>query len=185
MSNEIVVSGLVRRDLTPNIASELRADVERLVAGEYSKKIRELLEQRGVLAFRELNLGDELQLAFTKTLGTSSQEYKITKITMDPLENPNAAYIKGAFYWHIDGTMLDIPIFASVMSSRHLSETGGNTEFCNTYAAYDALPEEEKAALEKLRVVHMFETSQRYVNPEPSYAELRDWQKYVFVRVEF
>lgn len=43
---------------------------------------------------------------------------------MDPLENPKADYIKGAFYWHIDGTMLHTPIFASVMSSRRLSTTG-------------------------------------------------------------
>lgn len=169
---------LVRRDLSPLIASELQADVDSLIGGEYSTEIRQLLEERGVVAFRELNLSDEQQIAFTKTLATTTQDFQITKITMDPLENPKADYIKGAFYWHIDGTMLHIPIFASVMSSRRLSETGGNTEFCNTYAAYDALPEEEKAALEKLKVVHMFETSQRFVRPEPSYEELCTWQEY-------
>jgi len=169
---------LKRDDLTPRIASELSADVDALVGGEFSAEIRNLLEQRGVLAFRQLNLTDEQQLAFTKTLGTTSQSYEITKITMDPLENPKAEYIKGAFFWHIDGTMVDIPIFASVMSSRRLSETGGQTEFANTYAAYDDLPESEKVALEGLKVVHMFETSQRYVKPEPSYQELCTWQEY-------
>ncbi|NHO65997.1 TauD/TfdA family dioxygenase [Aestuariicella hydrocarbonica] len=172
------VNGLTRIDLTPRIASELRADQETLLSGHVSADIRALLEERGVVAFRELNLSDEEQLTFTKTLGTSSQDYKITKITMDPLENPNASYIKGAFYWHIDGTMLDIPIFASVMSSRRLSTVGGQTEFSNTYAAFDDLPESEQKALEQLKVVHMFETSQRYVNPEPSFEQLQDWQKH-------
>ena len=167
-----------RIDLTPRIASELRADVDTLLSCEFSTEIRGLLEERGVVAFRELNLSDEQQLAFTKTLGTTSQDYKITKITMDPLENPNAAYIKGAFFWHIDGTMLDIPIFASVMSSRRLSTVGGQTEFSNTYAAFDDLPESEQNALEKLKVVHMFEAAQRYINPEPSYEQLQDWQQF-------
>jgi alpha-ketoglutarate-dependent taurine dioxygenase len=169
---------LTRTDLTPQIASELRAEVDSLVSGKFSVQIRELLEQRGVVAFRGLNLSDEQQLAFTKTLGTTSQEYKATKITMDPLENPKAEYIKGAFYWHIDGTMLDIPIFASVMSGRKLSEVGGQTEFSNTYAAFDALPEAEQRYLESLRVVHMFENSQRYITPEPSYQQLLAWQEY-------
>lgn len=169
---------LIRRDATPRIASELEANVETLLSGQLSGQIRSLLEERGVVCFRGLNLTDEQQIAFTKTLATSSQDYAITKITMDPTENPKAEYIKGAFYWHIDGTMLDIPIFASVMSARRLSETGGQTEFCNTYAAYEDLPDEDKAAIANLRVVHMFETSQRYIKPEPSYAELCQWQEY-------
>ncbi len=171
-------SRLIRHDPTPMIGSELQGEVDALVRGEFSGEIRALLEERGVLAFRQLKLTDEQQLAFTKTLGTTSQKYEITKITMDPMENPRAEYIKGAFYWHIDGTMVDIPIFASVMSSRRLSETGGQTEFSNTYAAYEALPESEKSALEKLKVVHMFEVSQRYVKPEPSYQELMTWQEF-------
>lgn len=169
---------LIRRDATPLIASELEADLDTLLSGQLSEQIRGLLEERGVVCFRGLNLTDEQQIAFTKTLATSSQDYAITKITMDPTENPKAEYIKGAFYWHIDGTMLDIPIFASVMSARRLSESGGQTEFCNTYAAYEDLPDEDKAAIEGLEVVHMFETSQRYIKPEPSYAELCQWQEY-------
>ncbi|MFV8817578.1 TauD/TfdA dioxygenase family protein [Haliea sp. E17] len=178
MTSPATEPGLQRTDLTPRIASELHADTDLLVSGVYSQEIRALLEERGVVAFRELNLSDEQQIAFTQTLATQTQSYEITKITMDPLENPKADYIKGAFYWHIDGTMLRTPIFASVMSSRRLSETGGQTEFSNTYAAYDALSDEDKAALENLRVVHMFETSQRYIRPEPSYEELQKWQEF-------
>lgn len=171
-------SALIRIDLTPRIGSELRADTDVLLSGSVSKEILALLEERGVVAFREINLSDEQQRAFTQTLGPSSDGNKITKITIDPTENATANYIRGAFYWHIDGTMQDVPTFASIMSSRRLSQTGGQTEFSNTYAAYDDLPEVEKAALEKLKVVHMLETAQRYVTPEPTYDELCKWQHF-------
>jgi len=167
---------LVRTDLKPRIGSEVQCDPETLIRGDHGAEIRQLLEHRGVVLFRDLNLSDEQQVAFTKTLGPIAQD--IYKISMDPLENPLFAYSKGAFYWHIDGTMSDVPVFASIMSCRRRALTGGQTEFANTYAAFDDLPPSEQAALEKLRVVHMFETSQRYVNPEPTYADVQDWQRF-------
>ena len=56
------------------------------------------------------------------------------------------------------------------MSCRRKSPVGGQTDFANTYAAYDDLPPLVQRALEMLKVVHMFEVSQRYVNSEPIYA---------------
>ncbi|MCI4589466.1 TauD/TfdA family dioxygenase [Sphingobium sp. BYY-5] len=170
-------AGFEVRDLAPRIGSEITADVDMLMSGACSARIRSMLEERGVIAIRGIHLTDEQQIDFTKTLGSIAEE-KTFKITMDPRENPVAEYIKGAFYWHIDGTMGDVPIFASLMSSRRLSDTGGQTEFSNTYAAYDDLPESEKKALEKLKIVHMFEVAQRYVQPEPSHALLQSWQQF-------
>jgi alpha-ketoglutarate-dependent taurine dioxygenase len=69
-----------------------------------------------------------------------------------------------------------VPNFAATLNAKSLSRTGGSTYFANTYAAWDDLPEEEKTAYDGLRVVHSFETSQRYVNPEPTVAELNFWQ---------
>lgn len=171
-------AGLIRKDLTPQIASELQAEPAELLSGTYADEIRELLEQRGVVAFRGLDFNEDQQITLTKTLSNTSQDFAVTKITVDPLENPKADYIRGAFFWHIDGTMLDVPIFASIMSPRRLSETGGQTEFANTYAAYEALSDEDKQLIENLQVVHMFETSQFYIKPEPSYEELKAWQEY-------
>ena len=68
---------------------------------------------------------------------------------------------------------MNVPIFAAVLSARRLAPVGGQTEYCNTYAAYDDLPDSEKKAFDKLKVVHSFEVSQRYVNPEPTYAVLQ------------
>jgi alpha-ketoglutarate-dependent taurine dioxygenase len=167
-------------DLTPRIGSEIQTDVDTLLSGSLSGGIRALLEQRGVIAFREINLTDAQQVAFTRTLGTIVEEGQgsITKITMDPTENDKAGYLRGAFFWHIDGTMQAVPVLASIMSSRRLSAIGGDTEFCNTYAAYDDLPEHEKAEFDKIRVVHALEATQRYVYPEPTYEMLQGWQRY-------
>jgi len=164
--------------LRPRIGAEIKASIPTLLSGGSAAAIRELLEMRGVIAFRELGLTDQQQVEFSRTLGTVVEEGdgNIYKITMDPTENPAAEYIKGAFFWHIDGTMLKVPIFASIMASKRLSHVGGQTEFCNTYAAYDDLPDADKASFERLQVVHSFEVSQRFVNPEPSLNDLRDWQ---------
>jgi alpha-ketoglutarate-dependent taurine dioxygenase len=172
-------SGLPTRDLTPRIGSEIRVEVAALLSGAHAPEIRRTLEERGVLAFREIALSDAEQVAFTKMLGhiVDEGENHIYKITMDTAENAQADYLKGAFFWHIDGTMSEVPILASILSARRLSPTGGETEFANTYSAWDDLPEAEKPALEKLRVVHMLEVSQRLWQPEPSYRDLKGWQR--------
>jgi alpha-ketoglutarate-dependent taurine dioxygenase len=97
---------------------------------------------------------------------------------MDVNENAQADYLKGAFYWHIDGTMDPLPNLAAMLSARRLAPMGGETEFANTYAAYDDLPESEKKSFEKLRVVHTFESSQRVVTPNPSPQLKAIWDTY-------
>src|SRR3546814_2398126 len=54
------------------------------------------------------------------------------------------------FFWHLDGMpMANIaPPKASVLSCRKKSPTGGQTQFASTFAAYDALSDEEKRSEE-------------------------------------
>ena len=168
-------------EAAPRIGCAIRTDKQTLLSGAKVKEIRALMESRGVIVFPEINLTDEEQIAFTHTLGTFAHEEgeksadgadTVYPITMDTAVNPNAAYLKGAFFWHIDGTMSDQPILASIMSARALAKEGGETDFCNTYAAWDDLPGDEKAELEKLKVVHAMWRSQLYHDPEPSYERL-------------
>lgn len=171
-------------DLAPKIGSAIHADKATLLSGKHAGDIREIMERRGVIVFPEINLTDEEQIAFTHTLGTFAHEDgegakegkdSVYPITMDESINPIASYLKGAFFWHIDGTMSDKPILASIMSARALAPVGGETDFCNTYAAWDDLPGDDKAAIENLQVVHAMWRSQLYWKPEPSYAELQQW----------
>lgn len=171
------------RDLTPRIATEIRADKDTLLSGTQAPKIRELLEQRGVLVFPRIAFTDDEQVTFTETLGTFAREVrgeKIYKVTLDTKVNELADYLKGAFYWHIDGTMSPMPILASLLSSRvlgNLPPGAGETEFCNTYAAYEDLPAEEKKQLEGLRVMHSAWNSLFYYEPEPQIEHLRQMMR--------
>ena len=68
-------------------------------------------------------------------------------------------------FWHFDGSLQPYPNLATLLRAIKLSETGGETEFCNTYAAYDDLPQADKDPIADLRVVHSAERSQYYVTP--------------------
>jgi alpha-ketoglutarate-dependent taurine dioxygenase len=164
------------RDIASRIATEIRSDKKTLLGGEYASKMRGLLEQRGVLVFPQINFSDEEQIAFTKTLGTFAPEMEgddIYKVTLDTKVNAKADYLKGSLYWHIDGTMNKVPILASILSAKALSPTGGDTDFCNTYAAYDDLPEAEKKEYARLRVMHSAWNTLFYYDPEPNLQLLR------------
>ncbi len=93
-------------NLAPLIGTGIKTNAATLLSGAKAAEIRALLEQRGVIAFPHIDLTDEQQVAFTKTLGQIVEEGEgnIYKITMDPTENAQAEYLKGAFFWHIDGT---------------------------------------------------------------------------------
>lgn len=167
-------------ELNPRIGSELRTDVETLVSGREAGRIREILEQRGVVFFRGLRISDEQQVAIARTLGGLVQnegESGIYKISLDKNVNQKADYLKGSMFWHFDGSLQPYPNLATLLRAITLSDVGGQTEFCNTYAAYDDLPQSDKELIADLRVVHSAERSQYYVRPEMSYEELVQWQR--------
>lgn len=166
-----------RRDLKPLIASELSLSREALLGGDYAEDIRALLEERGVLVFPKVGFTRDEHIAFTQTLGNYAADKAdgaVTPISLDAT-NPSADYTKSSFFWHFDGYMNKVPILASILCAEVLSATGGNTEFCNTYAAYDALPDVRKQQLQGLRAVHALAAAQLSVSPEPDYETFKKW----------
>jgi len=174
-------SRLLPETIKPKIGSRVLNNKAELLSGEIGPDIRALLEQRGVLVFPEIDFTDEEQVAFTKTLGEFAPEIRghgdIYKVTLDANVNASGSeYLKGSLFWHLDGTMNDVPILASLLASKKLATWGGNTGFCNTYAAWDDLPEERKVELEGLRVMHSAWATLFYYEPEPSLAKLKGMQ---------
>lgn len=167
-------------DCTPLIGSEIRTDLDTLLSGREAEAIRAVLEQRGVVFFRGLQISDEQQVTIAKTLGSivpNEGEGGIYKISLDTNVNQRAEYLKGSLFWHFDGSLQPYPNLATLLRAMKLSDVGGQTEFCNTYAAYEELPEADKEAIAGLRVVHSAERSQYYVRPEMGYEEIAFWQK--------
>jgi alpha-ketoglutarate-dependent taurine dioxygenase len=140
------------------------------------------LEANGALVFRGLHLDDATQVAWSNRLGKveklgRGEHPEIFRVTLDPAKNPSAAYLRGTFDWHIDGCTDDIPIMATMLSAHAVAESGGETEFASSYAAYDALGEDERERLASVRVVHTIEASQRLHNPDPTPEQVEQWRR--------
>jgi alpha-ketoglutarate-dependent taurine dioxygenase len=167
-------------DLTPRVGSLVETDVPTLLSGRHATELRELLEQRSVVAIRGIEIDDQQQVAIARTLGDveSSVVGDIYKVTFDKQQNPiGAAINRATFFWHIDRTDLDVPPFASMLSAKVLTPTGGQTEFVNTYAAYEDLPDEEKERLDDVEVLHCMETAFLEAFPEPTEKQLAAWSQ--------
>ncbi|MCK9902648.1 TauD/TfdA family dioxygenase [Frankia sp. Cpl3] len=134
------------------------------------------LEETGVVVFSEASIDDEDLIAFGRLLGNvlplpmGGHKYKeIQRITRDASQSRLAAYREATFHWHIDGTTGEVPDKATLLTARQVTDDGeGDTEFANTYAAYEALPEAEKAELADLSALHSFAASQLVAIPNPS-----------------
>jgi alpha-ketoglutarate-dependent taurine dioxygenase len=169
-------------ELTPRIGSEVKADAATLLSGRHAAGIRALLERRGVLVFHDIGFDDDQLIAFADTLGEVHldgryNEGGIYKVTRDPAYmQSDFDYQLGTVAWHIDRTDCDVPPLGSMLSPRVLSRTGGETEFANTYAAYEDLPEAEKKFLEGLEVIHTTEANFRKLIADPKPEELASWR---------
>ena len=172
--------------LEPRIGSELHLDADALTGGAHGREIRDLLVERGVLVVRDAHLDDAGQRAFTRSLGdlrlgtvAKEGDEGLMKVTMDRDQNPEYAdFFPGTFFWHMDGTYDEVPPFATVLSPRVLATQGGETEFANNYAAFDDLPADEQAALEKLQVVHSMPAAMFPAIPDAPADQILRWCSY-------
>jgi len=165
-------------DLSPRIGSQVTAPLDKLLDGSLAKQIRALLEERGVLLFRGLGMNHEQQIQFGKTLGTPRHEHgtDITMVSSDKSKSPIfAEYTEGTYFFHFDDTYMQYPALASVLMARTVAPRGGQTEFANTYAMYDDLPEDDKRYFDTLQAVHSQETIQRKAFPDPTEFQLSLW----------
>jgi alpha-ketoglutarate-dependent taurine dioxygenase len=173
-------------NLKPKIGVELKADAETLVSGAFAREIRELLVARGVLVVRGADLNDAQQRLFTRSLGDlrlgafkEEGDEGLLKVTMDKKVNPlYAEFFPGTFFWHMDGTYDAVPPFATTLTPRKLSPEGGQTEFANTYAAFEDLPESQQRDLETLGVVHSMQAAMFHAVPDASAEQIALWCSY-------
>jgi alpha-ketoglutarate-dependent taurine dioxygenase len=173
--------------IKPRIGSIVRVDRSSLLEEEVVQRCLELLESRGVLVFPQIGLSDAEQLAFTDRLGTrvnftrsvpggNEAAPDVYKITLDPKVNPQPEYVQGTFFWHMDGLNSDIPPpKATMLSCRHASTKGGQTQFASTYAGYESLSEDQKAEIADLTAVHSLLSSMRSVVDSPTTEDLARW----------
>src|SRR5262249_6976844 len=133
------------------------------------------MARHGVLVSRDQPLDDERQLAFTRSLGDiehaigtslrAPDEYRLptTFADVSNLDKHNQVFARedrrrlfgiGNRRWHSDSSFKRVPAKYSLLHARSIPSRGGNTEFADMRAAYDALDEETKAAVEGLICEH-------------------------------
>jgi alpha-ketoglutarate-dependent 2,4-dichlorophenoxyacetate dioxygenase len=122
------------------------------------------MDQYGVLVFRNQKLDDDQQLVFSRQLGpletatgdiAAPEERRISMDLNDisNLDKNNKVVARddrrrlfglGNQLWHSDSSFKEVPAKYSLLSARILPSAGGNTEFADMRAAYDALDEATK-----------------------------------------
>ena len=173
--------------LAPRTGAKAVVPREQVLDPAFADECMAALERYGVLVFPQIGFDDDELVAFSENLGDlmpfgeprpDGTPNPVYKITLDPRENPSGAeYLKNTTGWHIDGLFQETPPpRASILTTRRLSASGGQTEFCNTYAAYEDLPGAERAACETLRIAHTLEASQRTMNPDADPEARRSWE---------
>jgi alpha-ketoglutarate-dependent taurine dioxygenase len=173
--------------LTPHVGVEIAGLSSRdLVDRNAAADCLEVLRQYGVVVYRDAHIDDDDLLAFSRMLGevsvvpTGEHEHpEIQTITLDPTKTNAllASYRQGNFLWHIDGATEAVPQKGTLLAAHEVDPAGGDTEFASTYAAYEALPDTEKAEIAGLRVTHSFASAQQRANPDASDEERASWER--------
>ena len=71
-----------------------------------------------------------------------------------PADHHRMTFLKANMLWHSDSSYMDCGSLCSILASRELPPSGGNTEVVSTRAAYERLPHALKNRIEDLTVVH-------------------------------
>ena len=152
---------------------------------ETADECRVLLDRYGVIVYREAHISDADLVAFSRALGEvvvagagGHPRYpEISPVSLDPTKSALAGLRRSTIFWHADGLLDSVPQKATLLTARDVADDGGDTEFANTYAAYDALPEAKKTELAGYRVVHSVTASQLLLNPTPTDDQRAAWDR--------
>jgi alpha-ketoglutarate-dependent 2,4-dichlorophenoxyacetate dioxygenase len=133
------------------------------------------MDAHAVLVFPAQTVSDEEQMAFGRSFGrieesgggniTRPEDRRLADGMNDvsnlgrdgrPLERDSRQRLfnLGNMLWHSDSSFRAVPAKYSILSARVVNPSGGNTEFADMRAAYDALDAATQAAIENLECEH-------------------------------
>jgi len=172
-------------------------DLRQPLTAEQAREIEAAMDKYAVLVFHGQDITDEQQLAFALNFGereqarggtvTKREDYRLTTGLNDvsnlgkdgkplPRDHRTHLFNLGNCLWHSDSSFRAIPAKFSLLSARLVNPKGGNTEFADMRAAYDALDEETKAEIEDLVCEH----SLMYSRGSLGFTEYSDEEKEMF-----
>src|SRR6202795_216624 len=153
------------RKMGPQIGVEITGvDVKTMSEAEWNKIYRAWLDHN-VLCVRDQDLTIPDFICSSERFGPvtphpskSTRHPQHPKITMLGINKRDAdgklidaIYRRVAEGWHTDGAYNQAPFKATQLYALAVPSRGGNTLFCNAYAAYEALPEKLKQRLDGVK----------------------------------
>ncbi len=149
-------------------------DLTRRLTEEEVSAIHAGMDSFGVLVFHDQHFEDEQQIAFSRQLGMLEEatgdimSEKDRRLSMDlndisnldkngellPRDDRRRLFGLGNLLWHSDSSFKAVPAKYSMLSARKIPAAGGNTEFADMRAAYDALDGETKSEVHNLICLH-------------------------------
>jgi alpha-ketoglutarate-dependent taurine dioxygenase len=169
--------GFGLRKLHPAIGAEiLGVDLREPQSEDAIDALRQAWRDHHLLVFPGQAIGDEQQIAFSRRFGELELfPQKDNRAGVNPLilrvsncdeqgellgaDHPTVVYLSLVEHWHTDSGYRAIPSLGAVLHGVEVVEEGGETQFANLLAAYDALPEATKRRVEHLKSRHSFEFS--------------------------
>ena len=168
--------------LGPGLAAELRGVTLADIAADDAAyaAARAAFEEHSVLVFRDQEVTDEGQLAFSRrfgppevtkvgSLGTGSHFVILTTIGDDgkvvPPDHRYAMRNKANQLWHTDSSFKRTPALTSILSARIIPERGGETEFVSTRLAFERLDPALRAKLANSFAWHDYAHSRGQIAP--------------------
>ena len=164
------------RQIGPCFAAEVDdIDLRKPLTRDEVAAVHAGMDEFAVLVFHDQPLDDEQQLAFSRSLGElehaigtslrAPDEYRLptTFADVSNLDKDHNVFARddrrrlfaiGNRLWHSDSSFKAIPAKYSLLHARAIPSKGGNTEFADMRAAYDALDAETKAEIEDLVCEH-------------------------------
>jgi alpha-ketoglutarate-dependent 2,4-dichlorophenoxyacetate dioxygenase len=150
-------------------------DLRKPLTPDEARTIESWMDEYAVLVFHGQDITDEQQLAFANNFGerenrkggnvTRKEEYRLNSGLADvsnlgkdgkPLARDHRTHLfnLGNCLWHSDSSFRPIPAKFSLLSARVVNPKGGNTEFADMRAAYDALDADTKAEIADMICEH-------------------------------
>jgi alpha-ketoglutarate-dependent 2,4-dichlorophenoxyacetate dioxygenase len=176
--------------LGPGFAAELRGVTLADVASDdaaYSAT-RAAFEEHSVLVFRDQEVTDELQLAFSRRFGppevtkvgsqgTGSHFVILSTIGPDgkvvSADHRLSLRSKANQLWHTDSSFKAVPALTSILSARVIPALGGETEFVSTRLAFERLDADRRDRLENSFAWHDYAHSRSQISADLATPEER------------
>jgi alpha-ketoglutarate-dependent 2,4-dichlorophenoxyacetate dioxygenase len=166
----------------PGFAAELRGVTLADIASDDAAyaAVRAAFEEHSVLVFRDQEVTDELQLAFSRRFGppevtkvgsqgTGSHFVILSTIGPDgkvvPADHRLSLRSKANQLWHTDSSFKSVPALTSILSARVIPENGGETEYVSTRLAFERLDAALRTRLENSFAWHDYAHSRSQVAP--------------------